>query len=126
MKTETKTENELIAEFMGFEKTSTFYDTADDRHYKYKSELFGYTYPSEWAFHIKWDWLMPVVEKIGQLDGDYTVSINTQKEPSLYGHECSIYDTGHAVSFLMESKNLIEAVYKAVVEFIKWHNQLKP
>jgi hypothetical protein len=117
MKTETKTENELIAEFMGFEKTSTFYDTADDRHYKYKSELFGYTYPSEWAFHIKWDWLMPVVEKIETLK--FSVMVIGKYTRIQCPHPYKEFATD-----ICETK--IQSVYKAVVEFIKWYNQQKP
>jgi hypothetical protein len=107
---EMKSDNELIAEFMGFEKTGTFYDTTDERHYKYKSELFGYTYPGEWAFHIKWDWLMPVVEKINDC-------CKTTGYPD--GLEICQWR-------IIAVASNIKLVYFSVVEFIKWHNKQTP
>jgi|TARA_R100000030_G_scaffold61298_3_gene46344 hypothetical protein len=71
--------NKLIAEFMGAEPDKkTFF-------LKGKEVYF---------YHTSWDWLMPVVEKIYQLDSnaDFFGSIN------------------------------IEATYKEVVEFIKEYN----
>ena len=51
--------------------------------------------PSGMQYHTSWDWLMPVVDKIYQLDSnaDFFGSIN------------------------------LEATYKEVVEFIKQHNE---
>ena len=71
-------DNKLIAEFMnhGFH---------DGRHRSF----------DELKYHESWDWLMPVVEKIYQLDSnaDFFGSIN------------------------------LEATYKEVVEFINEHNK---
>ena len=70
---------------------------------------------SEWAkWHISWYWLMPVVEKIESMG--YEVWLKKQS--------CWIYDYPEKkIVHIMDSYNKIEAVYKAVVEFIKWYNQ---
>lgn len=110
-----KTESELIAEFMG----GTFYDSADPDH------------PNKWWFrnqphegyrkdatHLTlglryscdWSWLMPVVEKIESIEENMHVVINRNM--------CHVQFVGS--THRCESK--IQAVYQAVVEFIKWYN----
>lgn len=100
----TETNNKLIAEFMGVKPLQSPYhwvhadveyemygvldfivDGVDEKHFFRADEL---------EFHKSWDWLMPVVEKIYQLDSnaDFFGSIN------------------------------LEATYKEVVGFIKQHN----
>lgn len=112
-----KTENEIIAEFMGFSKTGTFYETKGIRHDKYKSDMFGYTYAEEWAFDSKWDWLMRVVDKIESLG--YAVKIK-RKDCEVDGYpQDRYYD-------LQIDSLKIKSVYKAVVQFIKWYNENKP
>lgn len=101
-----KTDNEIIAEFMGFEKTGTFYEAAGVRHDKYKSPDFGYTYAAQWAFDTKWSWLMPVVEKI-------------HKNHSIHSQQC------RGIKAALISLK-IEAVHASVVEFINWYNKQKP
>ena len=77
-----KDSNVLIAEFMGVYSEENGYDYT-----KIGNKGVGY--------HTSWDWLMPVVEKIYQLDSNanFFGSIN------------------------------LEATYKEVVEFIKAHNK---
>ena len=78
-----KDSNVLIAEFMG----EPYYYADEERYY--------YADDEGMEFHTSWDWLMPVVEKIYQLDSNanFFGSIN------------------------------LEATYKEVVEFIKAHNK---
>lgn len=107
-KTETVSDNELIAEFMGghmfgsqsigicWEFDSGF--QCDDEDLKYKTS---------------WSWLMPVVEKI-QFFAHVKIE-NTQ---------CLISVNGTLVTGIVGGSN-IENVYKAVVEFIKWYNHSK-
>jgi len=99
-------DNKLIAEFMGF-PTQT--DVVDDRTKAYyvgdiittdntdNENEDGVFHPDDMRFHKSWDWLMPVVEKIYQLDSNanFFGSIN------------------------------LEATYKEVVEFIKFYNTKK-
>jgi hypothetical protein len=98
-------DNELIAEFMGFpltKKSRTFSGTGHDIEIPFM----------RWKYHESWDWLMPVVEKI-EHEG-YEVDI--------YKNCCEI-PTGDMIRTVEASK--IEATHKAVVEFIKWYNATK-
>jgi hypothetical protein len=69
-------------------------------------------------YHYNWNWLMEVftkIEKIGETD-------------KKYGTLCDIttnyIKVGHIVldHKLQDYSTKIEGVFKAVVEFIKWHN----
>ena len=83
-----KTDNELIAEFMG--PQACYYRQGNRKVYEYDTS---------------WDWLMPVVEKIGNLyDGRSMVN-------------CEIFH----LSLFAERPD----IYKAVIEFIKWYNDQK-
>ena len=74
---------------------------------------------AELLYHHSWDWLMPVVEKIESLNSICLIK----------NHWCNIKTTdfdsvnikGFSTLKICDTK--IEAVYKAVVEFIKWYNQ---
>jgi hypothetical protein len=90
-----KSDNELIAEFMGAKPTR------GDR----------LTYSKDFLkYHTSWDWLMPVVDKIWQ------VAIDDNSKTHVAGKAIKIID--EQVSIFSS----IDEVYKAVVEFIKWHN----
>lgn len=68
----------------------------------------------QYEFNTSWDWLMPVVEKIEAIG--YIVTIVKDR--------CQIIlrgDINPKVSWCTITK--IEAVYKAVIEFIKYYNQ---
>jgi hypothetical protein len=86
-----KENTELIAEFMGI-----VYNKDEDRYYnngyKIQSTLLN--------FYRSWDWLMPVVEKIKEVNGDYPKELNN-------------------VSLFSEKRE----VFKAVAEFIKQYNK---
>ena len=77
-------ENKMIGEFMGMQHTDIgWYD--NDETLQLQNNTFD-----ELQYHTSWDWLIPVVQKIGE---DFNVAI---------------YDNDG-----------IEKVYKRVVEFIK-------
>ena len=54
--------NKLIAEFMGVEKT---YNPSTEKVLSYAVNDNVQCLPHELQYHTSWDWLMPVVEKIG-------------------------------------------------------------
>lgn len=104
--------NILIVDFMGWEKEKT--DSTCEYPYRYKVPYLsdiafgGTSYVQNLKFHLSWDWLMPVVDKIAPL---------------------LIYPTGTSneytrLSMVVMSCN-INLVYKTVVELIKWHNEKK-
>jgi len=76
------------------------------------------------CYHSSWDWLMSVVEKIQHLDNEYEVSVDFQIH--LMGAVELWID--HKRVFAMtafECGTLINAVWEAVVEFVKWYNKNK-
>lgn len=106
--------NKLIAEFME-------YATPDGIYFeKNKGTLCHYMLM---PFHTSWNWLMPVVRKIeymeeGVANGNFLL-------------EC----IGNSAKFILDDgtrlfkdnmyDTKLEAIYQAVVEFIKWYNENK-
>jgi len=88
-----KNSNKLIAEFMGYESYEyrgyTMFVFEEDNH---RTDV-------DLHYHTSWDWLMPVVEEIYQLQFEDVVEIET--------------------GLKMRS---LSATYNAVVEFIKQQN----
>lgn len=76
----------------------------------------------ECNFNSSWSWLMPVVLKINTMDDfQYSVTIFTM--------DCKIENQKGEIISICECENdpdrLINSVWKAVVEFIKWYNVTK-
>ncbi|HEY6143774.1 MAG TPA: hypothetical protein VIV55_10220 [Flavobacterium sp.] len=114
---ETTENNKLIAEFMG----------AKDLHNTNEYELYGFIEdiddgedeqhhftPEQMLFDSDWNWLMEVVGKIeglnywvNRIDGDVWIVDNNK--------EIIINNQYHSGG--------IEAVYKSVLEFVKWYNE---
>jgi|SRR6478609_6864985 len=84
--------NKLIAEFEG-------YYTTDGKEWARSNKRLV----DEYKYHSSWDWLMPVVEKIWQLQN------------SEYSKEWEDFCR-------LKIHETIQKVYQAVVEFIKWYN----
>ena len=84
--------NKLIAEFMGVDQVDI--DYAFNEHGQLK-------------YHLSWDWLMPVVQKIGD---EY---LNTPFDET-YSHLTEQY----------ENIWTLEDTYNVVVEFIKEQNEI--
>ena len=91
------------------------------------------------GYYQSWDWLMPVVEKIEDLDDskhhyqwddhDGKKRTNFQGyEVDISYNECRIWlnlelDPPKLISFGGRRKTKIESVYQAVVLFIKWRSK---
>ncbi len=67
-------------------------------------------------YHISWDWLMPVVEKIESLLPDDSVVIIESKD-------CTIPVIQDGFDIYVQGTYKHESVYLACVEFIKWYNK---
>ena len=61
-------------------------------------------------YHVSYDWLMPVVEKISSLTSKNTFN-NINSNVAFYKILSLNIDTS------------LEHIYKSVVEFIKWYNE---
>lgn len=109
--------NRLIAEFMGWEEqkddTKRWYGQWFDN---ITGERHTYLF-----FNTSWDWLMTVVEKINTID-DYRFTVNIQSmDVQIQDH----LEGGNIIDFFSGegTDKLINSVYTACVEFVKWHNQ---
>lgn len=108
------TGNEKIAKFMGLPLTKTSP--------KFTGGFEEVSFQN-WQYDRSWIWLMPVVEKIESL------KINGYEfKVSITGNDCLISSfvrfTGtEDVYFSGNGVSKIEAVYKAVLEFIDWYNK---
>lgn len=85
--------NQLIAEFMGFERLESYKIWFDNKG-KEVHQL---------EFHISWDWLMPVVEKI--------------KKMPFYKKEAM-----DRIDNILTCNLRINYLYDEVVQFIEWYN----
>lgn len=79
-------------------------------HYKIQDWYLCRTH-KELAYDRKWDWLMPVVEKIMTMDTSVTIENNLCK--------INTWARGYNKTAIMDTK---QAIYLAVVEYIKWYN----
>lgn len=74
-------------------------------------------------YHWSWDWLMPVVEKIENLEyknreGRFSVnSVNFEENYTAFVVD---FDEG---LIQVEGETKFEATYQAVFQFIEWHNE---
>ena len=96
-----KVYNELIAEFMKYERDKLCYFIPKHAKVNSRGEWID-TFPSEHLkFHKSWDWLVPVLEKIFSLP-DY-------QEYADVKYQLSRLD--------------LDATHKAAVKFIEWFNK---
>lgn len=93
--------NNIIAEFMGFQPSSDktlWYDPhANKGHMMLK-------------YHTSWDWLMPVVEKIEDLGNEICNEYFWNKDDAKQHQDFRIFRV----------KEILE-LHRQVVEFIHWH-----
>jgi len=92
-----KTENKLIAEFMGF-----------------TNEAFEKVNLLTLKYNTSWDWLMPVVEKIEDMGSEIVIT----------NAECTISAPSGYHKETMGKKRF-GATYNAVIEFINEYNKNK-
>jgi len=132
--------NKLIADFVGLkinwvqcnhyldpveydmeiERSDYFFDYDIDLMYLYDEEI-----PEEFfKFHLSWNWLMLVVEKIENLKHPRWLSYNFSVE--IVRNTCTINigeNTNGLDGYVHKSSNSkINAVWLAVVKFIEWYN----
>ena len=124
--------NKLIAEFLGFELfNNKYYELSQFGYMKTNGEWSDVFYPETLKFHKDWNWLMEVVENIESLEDTERFEITnsgvnithyqTKEVKFIYNG----YHTNKGMYLLTEKAvdTKIEAVYMAVVEFIKWYNK---
>ena len=111
-------DNKLIAEFMGYPKKQINKGIARLEENKY---VWGQTYyyiNGDWhaedylLFHLDWNWLMQVVDKIEDMGS--TVIILRKS--------CKIKINVNSELVTSENQTKTQATYNAVIEFIKYYN----
>ncbi len=99
---ETTENNELIAEFMGYNayeyRGHTMFIFDEDNH---RTEL-------DLHYHTSWDWLMPVIERCLVGEAEQSEEVSNTAIKNIYESICN---------------QDIHFAYKSVVEFIKSHNK---
>lgn len=110
--------NKLIAEFMGIE-TKVYSDTPTITFWNFRNHM---KKESEMKYHSSWDWIMPVLAKIEKMGCIVEISFSLV----VFCRICAIgKKEDRATNFIADNNGGLEpivAAYKAVVEFIKWHN----
>lgn len=94
--------NKLIAEFMGVDQVDIDYAINEHGQLKY---------------HLSWDWLMPVIEKIESLG--YTFEKNYQRVDKDWQ---SLIVKGNDILYQEFNENSLQCSHYVVVEFIKDQN----
>ena len=107
--------NKLIAEFI---YKDSFYDDGEDCYCESETGMIDF-YIENAKYHSSWDWLMRAILKINTMDNfDYSVKIFTM--------DCQIENSKGEIIARCGCKynpdELINSVWEAVVEFIKWYN----
>lgn len=116
--------NKLIAEFMGGKLKHQIISAIGDRMQNDDIWLpfHGIRIIKELKYHSSWDWLMPVVKKIENIEvrGMYTVIIKQQYCSIVFQDETDtlLYETT-----AQESSSKIDAVWQTVVKFIQTKNE---
>jgi hypothetical protein len=119
--------NKLIAYFMSAEKCEWY----DDFNNNCKGlRIDGELYPeNRLQYHSSWDWLMPVTEKIENIDFSVHIGNGFYCSISKFENDDNPFDGVYISSEVdpiygkVDSK--IKGVWLAVIEFIKWYNQNK-
>jgi len=109
-------ENKLIAEFMGWEE---IYKDASQLDYKFAkpNEIIYRRNIDDLEYHISWDWLMSVVDKLEGIETD-----NGYYEFRIQLAETKIVDNHFETWIEINEGDRFENTYLAVVEFIKEYN----
>lgn len=76
-------------------------------------------------YHLSWDWLMPIVEKIESLfDGNIAVEISGECCQIEIGTQYAMaFDIHLPETFFERTESKINSVYLSVLRFIQWYNQ---
>ena len=125
MKKEIIEGNKLIAEFMGL--VANTHDSGRTYAVGDTYLIDGHICAHDWQslkYHLSWDWLMPVVEKIEELhcgnfhfyivDNECDIAFSSLYDPN--------FEEYNAPNFSQKEGNKLTSTWCAVVEFIKWYN----
>ena len=118
--------NKLIAKFMGgkYQKANKKQDI-EERYFNLINNGYYHTV-SQLRYHISWDWIMPVVKKIETFrfhQFSVTITDDLCEITKFVNTDKNLKKCKQLKIISILSDNKINAVYLAVVEFIKWYNK---
>lgn len=106
----------LIADFMGWDFERAYTGANSSRNDKWLCPYsHSWIIADRFRFRESWDWLMDVVAKIENLGLKVNIGITS----------CTIYSAKYNIEPVYADTK-INAVWLAVVDFIKWHNETQP
>lgn len=144
--------NYAIAKFMGFEKVTVGYAGTEEEtewqnnHIEWMHKV-GIQLVGDYIVNVKenlwygwagvsyytsWDWLMPVVEKLETVEMNGGRVFRTAADVKIFYQACIIEylpdeESGdpceNEITIQTQGETKLEAVYKAVYQFITWYNQ---
>ena len=108
--------NAIIAEFMGAYQADPKHEAMDmDDKYPDGTDR---AIPGRMKYHSSWGWLMPVVEKIEDMEDDDFRILGSSAEVLTYD--------GDIIVEMITKGTKLQAVYECAIAFIKWHNEQTP
>lgn len=117
-----KTDNELIAEFMGMKLYSLEHEEGTDHSWTNCPEGQHWAFETPPHFDRSWDWLMPVVQKIDRLN--FSTSIAWSGHASKDANITVIAERDYTIITQVSHGNKLSSVYQAIVEFVKYYNSV--
>lgn len=108
--------NSLIANFMGwkFKSNSRITNPIDSSAFYQHKDFRGF-YLRDMQYHQSWDWLMPVVIKLQEIAGQYSLG----KINNMFGLD---FKSDNIEKCFIGTPNINE-VYESVIDFIIFYNE---
>jgi hypothetical protein len=108
--------NRMIANFMGYETYEHTNSTAIrlTEGNEFNSIDIGHVHTK---FHTSWDWLMPVVEKISSIFGEWDYEDERREEAE------DIFYMDNMFSEFISAD--MDSIFSRCVQFIEWYNEQK-
>ena len=123
--------NEMIAEFIGMKKSKYNQWCFKEQYVCIEGEDYADYWHIELKFNLKWDkWLMPVIEKVESIYDDFHGYFGVYIHSNcctIQGSKLNTSVENYHPAYFLESygDTKIEAVYLAVIQFIKFWNDQK-
>lgn len=126
-----KTDNELIAEFMGLDVHDYKLFGEQVRCYSVKSNdsvevALNRHHINTLKYHSSYDALMPVLDKIERIPPLFHTRIISYADENNYLCDIVNGEDNEEITCVLSTESKLNAVYKAAVDFIKWYNEQNP
>ena len=112
--------NELIAEFIQYEREGIKYFIPEHGYIKSNGDWKDTFEGSELKYNKSWDWLMPVVNKIELQSKEI---FDNYEDVIINGCSCLIELPEEYKNINVIEDCKIKAVYNAVVQYVEWYNE---